>query len=81
MPGRSLPFVVALVELEEGAGGERSDGGSIRMLGELRGVDPADVRIGAPVEVTYLDFPPGDEETGGQPWTLYAWTPPRQETA
>ncbi|WP_420752408.1 bifunctional MaoC family dehydratase N-terminal/OB-fold nucleic acid binding domain-containing protein [Rhodococcus sp. O3] len=79
VPGRSLPFVVALVELEESGGGERSDGGSIRMLGELRGVDPADVRIGMPVEVTYLDFP-GDDETGGAPWTLYAWTP-RQETA
>ncbi|MDV2476991.1 bifunctional MaoC family dehydratase N-terminal/OB-fold nucleic acid binding domain-containing protein [Rhodococcus zopfii] len=80
VPGRSLPFVVALVELEESAGGERSDGSrSIRMLGELRGVDPADVRIGMPVEVTYLDFP-GDDETGGEPWTLYAWTP-RQETA
>jgi len=79
VPGRSLPFVVALVELEEGSGGERSDGGSIRMLGELRGVDPADVHIGMPVEVTYLDFP-GDDETGGAPWTLYAWTP-RQETA
>ena len=79
VPGRSLPFVVALVELEEGSGGERSDEGSIRMLGELRGVDPADVHIGMPVEVTYLDFP-GDDETGGAPWTLYAWTP-RQETA
>lgn len=79
VPGRSLPFVVALVELEESGGGERSDGGSIRMLGELRGVDSADVRIGMPVEVTYLDFP-GDDETGGAPWTLYAWTP-RQETA
>ncbi|MGW0019205.1 bifunctional MaoC family dehydratase N-terminal/OB-fold nucleic acid binding domain-containing protein [Rhodococcus sp. NPDC003382] len=70
VPGRSLPFVVALVELEEGG---------VRMLGELRGVDPAQVHIGMPVEVTYLDFP-GDDETGGAPWTLYAWTP-RQETA
>ncbi|MFC9552981.1 bifunctional MaoC family dehydratase N-terminal/OB-fold nucleic acid binding domain-containing protein [Rhodococcus sp. NPDC056960] len=62
VPGRSLPFVVALVELEEG----------VRMLGELRGVEPADVTIGMPVEATYLDFP-GDDETGGTPWTLYAW--------
>ena len=30
VPGRTLPFVIALVELEEG----------VRMLGELRGVDP-----------------------------------------
>ncbi|KXX55511.1 bifunctional MaoC family dehydratase N-terminal/OB-fold nucleic acid binding domain-containing protein [Rhodococcus sp. LB1] len=62
VPGRSLPFVVALVELEEG----------VRMLGELRGVDPAEVRVGMPVEAIYLDFP-GDQETGGTPWTLYAW--------
>ncbi len=36
VPGRQLPFVVALVELEEG----------VRMLGELRGIDPADVQVG-----------------------------------
>ncbi|WP_298440846.1 bifunctional MaoC family dehydratase N-terminal/OB-fold nucleic acid binding domain-containing protein [Gordonia sp. (in: high G+C Gram-positive bacteria)] len=54
VPGRSLPFVVALVELEEG----------VRMLGELRGVDPADVQIGMDVEVEFLDF---------DDWTLYAW--------
>ena len=40
VPGKSLPFVVALVELEEG----------VRMLGELLDVDPAEVRIGMPVE-------------------------------
>ncbi|WP_156687950.1 bifunctional MaoC family dehydratase N-terminal/OB-fold nucleic acid binding domain-containing protein [Mycobacterium sp. Marseille-P9652] len=56
VPGRTLPFVIALVELEEG----------VRMLGELRGVDPAQVRIGMPVQATYLDFPD---------WTLYAWEP------
>ena len=32
VPGRTLPFVIALVELEEG----------VRMLGELRSVDPVD---------------------------------------
>ena len=62
VPGRSLPFVVALVELEEG----------VRMLGELRGVDPADVRIGLPVDVTFLDFPADGDEPA---WTLYAFTP------
>jgi uncharacterized OB-fold protein len=41
VPGKTLPFVVALVELEEG----------VRMLGELVDVDPADVAIGMPVEV------------------------------
>jgi uncharacterized OB-fold protein/acyl dehydratase len=60
VPGRSLPFVIALVELEEG----------VRMLGELRDVDPASVEIGMPVRATFIDFPAGE---GGPEWTLYAW--------
>ena len=60
VPGRTrFPFVIALVELEEG----------VRMLGELRGIDPLDVKIGMPVQVEYLDMP------GEQPWTLYAFAP------
>ena len=62
VPGRTLPFVIALVELEEG----------VRMLGELRNVDPATVAIGMPVSTTYIDFPAGDS---GPEWTLYAWEP------
>jgi uncharacterized OB-fold protein/acyl dehydratase len=62
VPGRTLPFVIALVELEEG----------VRMLGELRNVDPAKVEIGMPVRATYIDFPEGD---AGPAWTLYAWEP------
>ncbi len=62
VPGRTLPFVIALVELEEG----------VRMLGELRGVDPAAVEIGMPVRATYIDFPAGES---GPAWTLYAWEP------
>ena len=62
VPGRTLPFVIALVELEEG----------VRMLGELRNVDPATVRIGMPVRATYIDFPEGES---GPAWTLYAWEP------
>lgn len=62
VPGRTLPFVIALVELEEG----------VRMLGELRGADPAAVAIGMPVRATYIDFPAGD---AGPEWTLYAWEP------
>jgi uncharacterized protein len=62
VPGRTLPFVIALVELEEG----------VRMLGELRNVDPAKVEIGMPVRATYIDFPEGDS---GPAWTLYAWEP------
>ena len=62
VPGRTLPFVIALVELEEG----------VRMLGELRNVDSAQVKIGMPVRATYIDFPAGDS---GSEWTLYAWEP------
>jgi 3-oxo-4,17-pregnadiene-20-carboxyl-CoA hydratase alpha subunit len=62
VPGRTLPFVIALVELEEG----------VRMLGELRNVDSAQVEIGMPVRATYIDFPEGDS---GPAWTLYAWEP------
>lgn len=60
VPGRSCPFVIALVELEEG----------VRMLGELRGVDHDSVKIGMPVRATYLDFPASDT---GPAWSLYAW--------
>jgi uncharacterized OB-fold protein len=42
VPGREPPFVVALVELEEG----------VRVLGELQ-TDPERVRIGMPVEVVF----------------------------
>lgn len=69
VPGRTrFPFVIALVELEEGP----------RMLGELRGIDPGDVQIGLPVQIEYLDMP-GDESEdaapGTEPWTLYAFQP------
>lgn len=43
VPGRDLPFVVALVELDEG----------VRMLGELRGIDPAEVAIDLPVRAAF----------------------------
>ncbi len=62
VPGRTLPFVIALVELDEG----------VRMLGELRGIDPAAVDIGIPVRATYIDMPESDT---GPAWTLYAWEP------
>ena len=64
VPGRSLPFVIALVELDEG----------VRMLGELRGVEPSEVQIGMPVRATYIDFPDSDISPA---WTLYAWEPAR----
>lgn len=62
VPGRTLPFVIALVELDEG----------VRMLGELRGADPSAVEIGMLVRATYIDFPAGES---GPAWTLYAWEP------
>jgi uncharacterized OB-fold protein len=43
VPGKQVPFVVALVELDEG----------VRMLGELDGVAPDDVHIGLSVEVGF----------------------------
>ncbi|HEU5474165.1 MAG TPA: bifunctional MaoC family dehydratase N-terminal/OB-fold nucleic acid binding domain-containing protein [Actinophytocola sp.] len=43
VPGRALPFVVALVELDEG----------VRVLAELTGVVPAAVRVGLPVRVSF----------------------------
>ncbi|MCW2512406.1 MAG: DNA-binding protein, partial [Mycobacterium sp.] len=62
VPGRTVPFVIALVELEEG----------VRMLGELRNVDPTTVEIGMPVRAMYIDFPANDV---GPAWTNYAWEP------
>jgi uncharacterized protein len=62
VPGRTLPFVIALVELDEG----------VRMLGELRNVDPSTVEIGMPVRAMYIDFPVNDV---GPAWTNYAWEP------
>jgi uncharacterized OB-fold protein len=43
VPGKRLPMVVALVQLPEG----------VRMLGEMPGVRPDQVRIGLPVTVTF----------------------------
>ncbi|SUA02504.1 nucleic acid-binding protein [Mycolicibacterium fortuitum] len=40
------------------------------MLGELRGVEHDDVKIGMPVQATFIDFP--DSEVSPA-WTLYAW--------
>lgn len=69
VPGRTrFPFVIALVELEEG----------VRMLGELRDVEPAEVEIGMPVVPEFLDMPgdaSADAAFGTEPWTLYAWRP------
>ncbi|MBF6453801.1 bifunctional MaoC family dehydratase N-terminal/OB-fold nucleic acid binding domain-containing protein [Nocardia cyriacigeorgica] len=59
VPGRQLPFVVALVELAEG----------VRMLGELRGIEPGKVEVGLPVQV---DFEKLDDETALPFWKVIA---------
>ena len=55
VPGKRLPMVIALVQLPEG----------VRMVGEMLGVSPDQVRIGLPVRAEFvrvdddLDLPPG----------------------
>jgi uncharacterized OB-fold protein/acyl dehydratase len=44
VPGKRLPLVIALVELDEG----------VRVLGEMIGVSPDQVSIGMPVRIEYL---------------------------
>jgi uncharacterized protein len=44
VPGHQSPFVVALVQLTEG----------VRMVGELLGVDPDQVRVGMPVRAEFV---------------------------
>jgi uncharacterized protein len=55
VPGHTLPFVVALVELEEG----------VRLLAELVDVPPEDVRVGLPVRI---DFTRIDDELTMPVW-------------
>ena len=46
-----VPFVVALVELAEQPG--------LRLIANIRGCSPAEVRIGMPVEVVFEEVLPG----------------------
>lgn len=57
VPGKQLPIVIALVELEEG----------VRMLGELVGAHPAEVEIGKPVELALTTI---DDELTLPYWRL-----------
>jgi uncharacterized OB-fold protein len=57
VPGKQLPMVVALVQLPEG----------VRMVGEMPGVRPDQVRIGLPVRVAFVRV---DDDL-----TLPAWRP------
>ena len=47
-PGLPTPYAVVVVELEEGT----------RMISNIEGIPPHDVRIGMPVEVTFDDMTP-----------------------
>jgi uncharacterized OB-fold protein len=45
-----VPYVVAIVELEDAA---------VRLFSNVVGIDPEEVRIGMPVEVVWDDVAPG----------------------
>ena len=62
VPGKKLPLVVALVQLPEG----------VRMVGEMPGVAPDQVRIGLPVRATFVQ-PGGEHLDDLNPFTLPAW--------
>jgi uncharacterized OB-fold protein len=49
VPAFDYPLIVALVELDEGT----------RLIANLSGVAPGDVRIGMPVQVVWVDHDPG----------------------
>jgi uncharacterized OB-fold protein len=49
-PFFDYPYVVVLVELEEG----------VRLVSNLTGIDPPDVTVGMPVEVYYQTFDGAD---------------------
>ena len=59
VPGRRCPFVIVLVDLPEG----------VRMLGELVGASPGDVRIGASVRVEFVGI---DDDLTLPAWRLEA---------
>ncbi|GAB3723557.1 OB-fold domain-containing protein [Amycolatopsis oliviviridis] len=57
VPGKDLPFVVALVELEEG----------VRVMGELLDADPDSVHIGLSVEAAFMKI---DDELTLPAWRV-----------
>jgi hypothetical protein len=57
VPGKLLPILLVLVELEEG----------VRMVGELLDATPHDVTIGSPVEVTMVSI---DDDLTIPAWRL-----------
>jgi uncharacterized OB-fold protein/acyl dehydratase len=63
VPGKKLPLVVALVQLPEG----------VRMVGEMPGVAPDQVRIGLPVRATFVRV---DDDLTLPAWRLAEGTLP-----
>jgi len=63
VPGKRLPMVVALVQLPEG----------VRMVGEMPGVRPDQVRIGLPVQATFVRV---DDDLTLPAWQLSEGTLP-----
>jgi len=59
VPGKQLPMVVALVQLPEG----------VRMVGEMPGVRPDQVRIGLPVRVIFVRV---DDDLTLPAWRVWA---------
>jgi uncharacterized OB-fold protein len=57
VPGKRLPMVIVLVQLDEG----------VRILGELLGADPEQVKIGLPVRVAHVRI---DDELTMPAWRL-----------
>jgi uncharacterized protein len=57
VPGKHLPIVIALVELTEG----------VRVMAELTGIDPDNVRIGLPVRTSFIRVDDGLVLPGWRP--------------
>jgi uncharacterized OB-fold protein/acyl dehydratase len=81
VPGFRYPLAVGVVELAQGDAGE-----PVRMVGDIVGVQPRDLRVGMPLELDWLDSHPelveGAEDSRGR-ISLPQWrpgTPSRRET-
>jgi uncharacterized OB-fold protein/acyl dehydratase len=57
VPGKQLPIIIALVELPEG----------VRVMAELTGIDPDNVRIGLPVRTSFIRVDDGLVLPGWRP--------------
>ena len=63
MPFMEYPYIVALIELDEG----------VRLVSNLCGIAPGDVEVGMPVEVFYQTF----ETLAGNELVLHQFRPVR----